>query len=113
MVAAILLELLDAAGRGLVLARDLIAGLVADGRELDGAVGLLLVARGGSGIGRAGSVGRTGSGTGTVVVGLALVLLLLLAGLPLLSDFLEFCGPGAVSEARVTQKGPEGAVDPC
>jgi hypothetical protein len=113
VVAAVLLELLDAAGRSLVLARDLVAGLVADRRKLDSAVGLLLVARGGSSVGWAGGVGRTGGGTGTVIVGLALVLLLLLASLPLLSDFFELCGPGVVSEGRVTRKRPEAVVDPC
>lgn len=93
VAAAVLLELLDAAGGGLVLAGHLGAWLVADGRQLDGAAGLLLVARGGgSGI-RGGSlgVGRAGGSAGAVVVGLALVLLLLLAGLPLLADLLELC----------------------
>lgn len=50
MAVAILLELLHTAGGGLVLAWDLGARLVADGRELDGAARLLLVARSGSSI---------------------------------------------------------------
>lgn len=89
---AILLELLDAAGGSLVLAGDLGAGLVADGRELDGAARLLLVTWGSSTFrgGRLG-VGGASSSTGTVVVGLALVLLFLLASLPLLADLLELC----------------------
>jgi hypothetical protein len=94
MAVTILLQLLDAAGRSLVLAGHLGAGLVADGRQLDGAARLLLLvaARGGGRVGRGRlGVGRASSSTGTVVVGLALVLLLLLAGLPLLSDLLELC----------------------
>lgn len=91
---AILLQLLHAASRSLILSGDLGAGLVADGRQLDGAARLLLLvaARGGGGVrrGRLG-VGRAGRGTSTVVVGLALVLLFLLAGLPLLADLLELC----------------------
>lgn len=91
VVAAVLLQLLDAAGRGLVLTRDLGAGLVADGRQLDGAA-RLLVARGGGGIrGAALGIGGRGGGAGAVVVGLTLVLLLLLASLPLLADLLELC----------------------
>ena len=90
---AVILELLDTGGRGLVLSRNLGAGLIADGGQLDGAAGLLLVAGGGSGgIGR-GSLGVGGASrsTSAIVVGLALVLLLLLAGLPLLADLLELC----------------------
>jgi hypothetical protein len=90
VVAAVLLQLLDAAGGGLVLTRDLGAGLVADGGQLDGAAGLRVAGTGG-GIRGALGVGRAGSGPGAVVVGLALVLLLLLASLPLLADLLELC----------------------
>ena len=93
MAVAVLLELLHTASGSLVLPWNLGAGLVADGRELDGAARLLLVARssgGGVRRGRLGIGGASGS-TSTVVVSLALVLLLLLAGLPLLADLLELC----------------------
>jgi hypothetical protein len=93
VAAPVLLELLDAAGGGLILSGDLGTGLVADGRQLDGAAGLLLVAGGGgSGIGRGSlRVSRAGSNTSAIFIGLALVLLLLLAGLPLLADLLKLC----------------------
>lgn len=94
MVVAILLELLHTTSWGLVLARDLGPGLVADGWELNGTRAALLVAWGC----RRSLAGRlafhrstANSSSSAFLVGLALILLVLLARLPLLADFLELC----------------------
>lgn len=92
LVAAVLLQLLNTAG-GRVLAGDLSTRLVADGGELHGATSRLVASR--SGVGAV--VRRSDSSPGTVIFLLALGLLFLLAGLPLLADFLEFCKAGCVS----------------
>ena len=90
MVVAVLLQLLNTARGSLVLTRNLSARLVADGWELNGSTSLL-VTRGRSIAGTL-TISRNGGGTGALLISLALVLLLLLASLPLLSNFLEFCG---------------------
>lgn len=90
MVVAVLLQLLHTTRRGLVLARDLRAGLVADGRELDGPARLLVAGRGGP-IGGVLAIGGHSGSARALLFGLPLVLLLLLASFPLLSDLLELC----------------------
>ena len=93
---AVLLELLNASRGSLVLARDLRARLVADGWELNRTASLLITRSRGT-IGRGLTIRRDSSGSGTLFIGLSLVLLFLLAGFPLLSDFLELCGRLCVS----------------
>ena len=111
VVVAVLLQLLNAAGWSLVLARDLSAGLVADRRELDRPASLL-VARGRAIVGRALTIGGNSSSSGSLLFGLSLILLFLLAGLPLLSDLLEFCNKNGLACWRYTRN-PEALVDPC
>lgn len=91
MAIAVLLELLDAAGWGLVLARNLRARLVANRWELDLSASRLLVSRRGLVAVRVLSISWVGDlgGTGTVVFRLALCVFLLLACLPFLSNLLE------------------------
>lgn len=88
---AVLLELLDAAGWGLVLAGDLRARLVTNRWELDLSASRLLVSRRRLVAVRVLSVSWVGDlgGTGTVVFRLALCVFLLLACLPFLSNLLE------------------------
>lgn len=87
VVVAVLLELLNAGGGSLILTWDLSAGLVADGRQLNGSTAGW-VSRGRSSI--AGGLAFSGdSSAGTLIVSLSLVLLFLLACLPFLSDLLE------------------------
>lgn len=91
---AILLELLDSAGWGLVLARNLRARLIANRWKLDLSASRLLIPRRRLvAVVRVLSIGWARldlGGTGTVVFGLALCVFLLLACLPFLSNLLEF-----------------------
>jgi hypothetical protein len=94
MVVTVLLKLLDTTRWGLILARDLSAGLIANRRKLDLlATALLIAGRRLSVIaGRAISrVGLGGSGSSTLFFSFALVLLLLLTCFPFLANLLEFC----------------------
>ena len=89
---AVLLELLDTTGWGLVLARNLRARLVADRWKLDLSTSRLLIPRRRLvAVIRILSIGWVGDlgGTGTVIFGLALSVFLLLACLPFLSNLLE------------------------
>lgn len=98
---AVLLKLLDTAGWGLVLARNLCTRLVADRWKLDLSTSRLLVSRRRLvAVVRVLSVGWVGDlgGTGTVVLSLALCVFFLLACLPFLSDLLELCERNNVSE---------------
>lgn len=79
---AILLKLLSTTSGGGVRT----AGLVVDGWELTGG---WWVSRGGGSIGRILDLKRSSNSSGAIIVDLAQVLFFLLAGLPLLSDFLE------------------------
>jgi hypothetical protein len=90
MIVAVLLQLLNTAGWGLVLARNLSARLVADRWQLDRSTSLL-VARSRAIVGRALAIGGNCSSSGAFFVSLSLILLLLLSSLPLLPDFLELC----------------------
>lgn len=95
MAVAVFLELLDAAGWGLILARNLRARLVTDRRKLDLSASRLLVSRRRLVVViRVLSIGWIRldlGGTGTVILSLALRVLLLLACLPFLSNLLELC----------------------
>ena len=98
---AVLLELLDAAGWGLVLARNLRARLVTNRWKLYLSAARLLVPRRRLvAVVRVLSVRWVGDlgGTGTVVLSLALCVLLLLACLPFLSDLLKLCERNNVSQ---------------
>lgn len=100
MAVAVLLELLDAAGWGLVLARDLRARLVTNRWKLDLSAARLLVPRRRLvAVVRVLSISWVGDlgGAGTVVLSLALCVLLLLACLPFLSDLLKLCERNNVS----------------
>jgi hypothetical protein len=91
----VLLELLDTAGWGLVLARNLRARLVTNWWKLDLSTSRLLVAWrrlvAVVGVLSIGWVGLDLGGTGTVILGLALCVFLLLACLPFLSYLFELC----------------------
>jgi hypothetical protein len=93
-VVRVLLELLNTTGRsGLVLSRDMCARLVSDRWKLNWGTTSLLIARGwGTFAGLAFSSGTDSSSASTLLISLTHVLFLLFTSLPLLSDFLEFCG---------------------
>ncbi len=94
MVVAVLLQLLNTTGWGLVLARHLSARLIADGRKLDLGAATLLIAGRWLSIVVGGAVSRVslgGGSTSTLLFGLALILFFLLACLPFLANLLEFC----------------------
>ena len=109
VLAAVLLELLNATSRSLVLTWNLSAGLVADRRKLNratlGITGRRTI--------RSLAISRDGSSASTILVGLALVLLFLLASLPLLSDLLEFYKKQCVSVCWCYTRNPEALDDPC
>ena len=90
VVIAVLLQLLNAACRSLVLTWYLRARLVADWRQLDRSSTLLITRSRGT-LARVLTIGRNSCSSSALFVGLALVFFLLLTGLPLLSNFLEFC----------------------
>jgi hypothetical protein len=95
VIIAVLLQLLDTTRWSLVLARNLGAGLVADGRQLNllaSTLRMIAWRRLVVVVGRA--VGRVSLGCGsssTLLFRFTLVLLFLLALLPFFANLLEFC----------------------
>ena len=93
MIVAVLLQLLDAARRGLVWTWDLSTWLVTDGWKLDLLATSLRVSWGSLRVLVGCAVGGIclgGSGSSSLFFSLALVLFFLLASLPFLADLLEF-----------------------
>lgn len=93
MIVAVLLQLLNTTRRSLVLGRHLGVGLITDRGQLNRATSLVTSRRSTF---RGLTLGSNSSSV-TLFLGLAGVLFLLLAGLPLLSDLLEFCGRYALA----------------
>ncbi len=106
---AVLLQLLNTTGWGLVLAGNLSTRLVADGRKLDlRASGLLVAGRWLGAVVGILSIRRVSLHRGcasTLLFSLALVLFFLLASLPFLADLLEFYEDELLVETHTTDGG--------